>query len=361
MSKILIITSSLGGGGAERVAVQTANGFVELGDEVSIFVLNDSGQYKTELHKDVSIISSTHKKASKSICSLTQAIRIYKPNIVFCSQAYLGALMLISRLFSLKNNVKSIVREASTPSENTPKGFKGILDQFVSKFVYKISDVVVAPCLHVEKDILDFYHIQRNVDVIYNPVDTKHILKKSKESILSKDFVFKPTIPTIIAVGRLHEVKNYPFLINAFNNVRKIINCNLLILGEGDELVNLQAQTARLNLTKEITFLGFKANPYKFIKKSSVLALTSLHEGLPNVLIQAGVLNIPAVSVDCRGGIKELLQKEFISKNHNSKEFETILIDVLKNKKSSTLRNNLQFQSNVEFASSLKSLVLIQS
>ena len=60
-------------------------------------------------------------------------------------------------------------------------------------------------------------------------------------------------------------------------------------------------------------FLGFQANPYMYIAKSSVLALTSLHEGLPNVLIQAGILNVPSISVNCSGGIKELLNPQFIS------------------------------------------------
>jgi glycosyltransferase involved in cell wall biosynthesis len=359
MSKILIITSSLGGGGAERVAVQIANGFMDLGDDVCVFALDDSGPYKKELHIDAKIIRSSRKKSFISIISLASCIRKYKPELIFCSQPHLGGLMLASRCLTFNANIKTIVREASTPSAKCFKGFKGFFLRLAFKWVYKLSDVVIAPCHFVRSDMRNFYQLSRDIAVLSNPVDLKLIQTKALEHIPENTFSFDSFIPTIIAVGRLHEVKNYPFLINAFDQVRKKIDCNLLILGEGDELANLQLLVQRLNLEKNITFLGFQSNPYKFIKNSSALVLTSLHEGLPNVLIQAGVLNTPAVSVNCKGGVRELLEDEFISENHNSKEFESILIDVLKNKASSTLRKQLQFQSNIEFASALKSLALV--
>ena len=53
--------------------------------------------------------------------------------------------------------------------------------------------------------------------------------------------------------------------------------------------------------------MGYKKNPYPFIKYSDVLVLTSKYEGLPNVLLEAITLKKFVISSNCPTGPKEIL------------------------------------------------------
>ena len=61
------------------------------------------------------------------------------------------------------------------------------------------------------------------------------------------------------------------------------------------------------DLQNKVKILSFKDNPYPYIKQSDILILSSLHEGLPNVLIEAAVLKTFVISSNCETGPKEIL------------------------------------------------------
>ena len=61
------------------------------------------------------------------------------------------------------------------------------------------------------------------------------------------------------------------------------------------------------NLDKNVKILGFQSNPYKFIKKSDLFILSSIFEGLPNVLLEAQCLKKFIISSKCPTGPREIL------------------------------------------------------
>jgi len=61
------------------------------------------------------------------------------------------------------------------------------------------------------------------------------------------------------------------------------------------------------NLKKSVKILDYKKNPYPYIKQADFLVLTSLHEGLPNILLEAIVLSKFIISSNCPTGPKEIL------------------------------------------------------
>ena len=54
--------------------------------------------------------------------------------------------------------------------------------------------------------------------------------------------------------------------------------------------------------------MGFKKNPYNFIKYSDLIVLSSDWEGLPTILIESMYLKKKIVSTDCNGGCSEVLK-----------------------------------------------------
>ena len=77
------------------------------------------------------------------------------------------------------------------------------------------------------------------------------------------------------------------YVINSTNNLLNFINHN--------------------HLSNIVKIIKFQSNPYKYLKKSDVFILTSKFEGLPNVLLEAQLLNKFVISSDCPTGPKEIL------------------------------------------------------
>ena len=87
----------------------------------------------------------------------------------------------------------------------------------------------------------------------------------------------------------------------------KFIKCKLVIIGRGYKEKKLRKYILENNLQKIIKLVGYKENPESYIKISDVFVLTSIYEGLPNVLIESLYLKKYIISSDCPTGPKEIL------------------------------------------------------
>jgi len=116
---------------------------------------------------------------------------------------------------------------------------------------------------------------------------------------------FDSSRPLIGAVGRLSPEKGFDVLINAVAKLRDGGNiAQLAIVGDGGEGPRLQAMIDRLGLGDSVRLAGFQDDPRPYYEAFDVFALSSLREGLPNVLLEAMALNVPCVatkSTACRG------------------------------------------------------------
>ena len=81
----------------------------------------------------------------------------------------------------------------------------------------------------------------------------------------------------------------------------------LMILGEGKLRAELEALASTLGIAADVTLLGFVENPYAYMTRAAVCALSSAWEGLGNVVIEALACGCPVVSTDCPSGPAEIL------------------------------------------------------
>ena len=79
---------------------------------------------------------------------------------------------------------------------------------------------------------------------------------------------------------------------------------NIIILGEGSERESLENYIRENKLENSIKLLGFKSNPYPYIKNADAYILSSRYEGYPLVLCEALVLNKKIISTDCTGAVE---------------------------------------------------------
>jgi glycosyltransferase involved in cell wall biosynthesis len=105
----------------------------------------------------------------------------------------------------------------------------------------------------------------------------------------------------IVAAGRLADVKNYPLLIDALALVRARVPARLFVLGQGERAEALRQHAAERGVGDAITWCGFQANPWKYMARADVLALTSRYEGFGNVLVEAMACGVPVVATRSAG------------------------------------------------------------
>jgi len=110
----------------------------------------------------------------------------------------------------------------------------------------------------------------------------------------------------IVAVGGLRQVKDFGTLLRAFARLEDR-EARLLILGDGKERSRLSRLADKLGIAERVDLPGFVPNPYPYLARSRVLALTSRREGLGNVVVEAMAVGTPVVVTDCSAGLRALL------------------------------------------------------
>jgi glycosyltransferase involved in cell wall biosynthesis len=113
--------------------------------------------------------------------------------------------------------------------------------------------------------------------------------------------------PVVLAAGRLERQKDFPTLLRAFALLRAERPVRLVVLGEGAWRERLAALAATLGVAADVDLPGFQPNPYPFLARTRVFALSSRWEGSPNVLTEAMALGTPVVATDCPSGPREIL------------------------------------------------------
>lgn len=88
------------------------------------------------------------------------------------------------------------------------------------------------------------------------------------------------------------------------------------------------------SLEDKVVILGFKKNPYPYIKNAKCLVLSSEREGLPTILIESLILGTPVVSTNCISGPSEILTGElskYLAKVNDSNDLALKMKQIIKN------------------------------
>jgi len=174
--------------------------------------------------------------------------------------------------------------------------------------IYSEAKAVVAVSQGVAQGVSSVLNLDKNnIKTIYNPIVCSDLFQKAKIAV-EHPWIKEKEFPIILGVGRLVYQKNFSALIKAFALVKKHKPSKLIILGDGKERNNLQQLVHDFNLSEDVDLPGFNDNPYAFMDKSDIFVLSSITEGLPNVLIEALACGCPVISTYCSEGPAEILE-----------------------------------------------------
>ena len=310
MKKILFIIPSLSEGGAERV-VATLSRSLSSKYDVNIAVFSSKRidyEYKGELI-DLEIPKSQNRliKDFKALRKIKKIKKNIEPDVSISFLPEPNLINVLSRtekektIISVRNMFSRVIRRSKIPLLRFSKP--------IFKSIYKKADKVISTSDGVKEDLIKNFGMPKDkIKTIYNPCDIEEIKKKSKEKrILEREKeIFEK--PTIINVGSLTEQKGQWHLIRSFKKVKEEIpEAQLVILGEGNLKEYLDELKRDMSLEDNVHLLGFKQNPFKYMKKSDSFVLSSVYEGLGNVIIESLACGTPVISTDCKSGPREIL------------------------------------------------------
>jgi glycosyltransferase involved in cell wall biosynthesis len=113
----------------------------------------------------------------------------------------------------------------------------------------------------------------------------------------------------ILGVGKLKLQKDFTTLLRAFARIRALRPARLVILGEGPDRDRLLREARQLGVAADFELPGFVPNPFRYMARAAVFALSSAWEGLPSVLVEAMACGCAVVSTRCPSGPDEILEQ----------------------------------------------------
>ena len=297
--KLLVFIPSIEDGGVEKNLYLISNFLTNKIKEITLITYDQSK--KKKINKKIKIrnpvfnfsfLKGRYPKYFLCLILLIKTFLINRNYVVLSFQANIYVIILC-KLFGIK-----VISRSNSSSMGWSKNF---LKQFIFSYYFKRADRIIVNSYDFKKEMDKRYKIKTYC--ILNPFKFLNIKKSSNEKA---EKIFSQNVLKIISVGRLTLQKDFLTLLQAIKHVKKK-KIELVILGKGSEYSNLLNYIDRNNLDDKVRLIGYKKNPFKYIKQSQIFILTSIFEGSPNVLIEAQYLNKYIISTNCPTGPREIL------------------------------------------------------
>lgn len=307
--RLALYLPSLRGGGAERVMVMLANGFVERGYAVDLVLAKAEGPFLPDVARNLHIVDLGARRVVSSLPGLVRYLRRERPRAMLSALNHANVIALLARRFA-GVPTRLVVSEHAhlSLSLETVSSHRGRLMSWFMRRTYPWADGVVAVSAGVADDLAQAMGLPRQrIAVVHNPVVTDDMLARA-EAPLDHPWFAPGEPPVVLGVGRLTAQKDFGVLLHAFAQLRAQRPARLMILGEGELRPELESLAQQLGIHADVALPGFRDNPYAYMRRAALFVLSSRFEGFGNVLAEAMACGTPVVSTDCPSGPAEILQ-----------------------------------------------------
>lgn len=286
--RIMFLVDSLNAGGAGRVVSELASYLSEHGESVLVTTMsvNEVSYPLNSMVKHIPLMNLQQKNQMNVFQRAIALRRLCESEKIEILISFLTEVNIYASMANVFSNYKTIVCERGDPRYNPPlkklRIARDLLYNCADGFVYQSES---ARNYFVGK-------ARKKGLVIANPLSScvPEPYRGSKEK-------------RIVSVGRLQRVKNYHMAIDAFSLISNDFpEYTYEIYGEGPCFDELEKLIEEKKLKDKVVLKGQTNNIYDEIKTASLFILSSDHEGMPNALIEAMALGIPAISTDFPSG-----------------------------------------------------------
>ena len=356
--KILYIITKANWGGAQKYVFDLATKLKDL--EVTVAYRKLFGELNKKLkqanirtieinnlERDVNIFNEF-----KVIKSLWKIFREEKPDIIHLNSSKIGGLgALVGRLAG----IKKIIFTAHGWAFNESRPFwQTWLIKFLSWLTIILANQTIVLSRKEHSQVIHWPFITKNkLQLIYSGIKPIYFLNRDEaqeyfgDKIKNKDLV-------VGTISELHKNKGLKYAIKGFREVCKNNNnLKFIIIGEGEDRKYLEKKIKKYGLENKVFLAGHIEDANKYLKAFDVFLLSSIKEGLPFVLLEAGLAKLPVIATEV-GGIPEIIENKMSGILIEKKEddaVETALRELLKNEeKRGKLGENLYTKVKENFS-----------
>lgn len=309
MKKILFAIPTLGGGGAERVLVTLLNNLSVEKYDITLFCIFDGGPNKKYLNSNIKYRYFFKKvfRGNIHLLKLFSSGLLYKimikdkydiaisylegPTTRIISGCPFTSTKLLNWIHIEIHDQKMLLRSFRDTNELIDIHNRYDATIFVSDTARKAFNKT-------------FQSINNKKLVLHNTVDNLLITAKSNEEI--GDLVINNNKINLVSVGRFTEQKGYERLLRVIYKLAKEIPIHLYLIGKGELETKYKEIINELNLHDYVSILGFKENPYKYVKRCDLFVCSSYREGYSTAVTESLIVGTPVVTTLC-SGMEEML------------------------------------------------------
>ncbi|MBP9765908.1 MAG: glycosyltransferase [Candidatus Pacebacteria bacterium] len=307
--KILYFITKSNWGGAQKYVFDLATYFKNRGENISV-AFGGNGILSEKLKKEnihTIFIKNLIRNVGilKEIKSFREIFKILireKPEIIHLNSSKISIYAaILGRLTGVR---KIIFTAHGFPFREERSYLQILFIKFFTWLTIFLSHKTICVSEKDFEDVKDWFFIKNKLIIIHNG------LKKEEESIEIEDIQNKEkNLVKIVSIAELHKNKGLEYGIKTIVLLKeRIQNFKYFIFSfGGDEEVNLIKLIKDLNLENFIEIKILEENEKVNLKEFDIYFLPSIKEGLPYVLLEAGINSLAIVASDT-GGVKEVVE-----------------------------------------------------
>jgi glycosyltransferase involved in cell wall biosynthesis len=290
--------------GAQRVAIDLANGMSSLGVEVTFITFVgpklDSAQWIPRGAHHVHLPRPRRGLLGWLwlIMKLRRALQRMPLALGFMHYANVSLILATAftptRTLVSEHNIASLAMKDQHAHPALMRMLVGV--------AYRHADRVIGVSDAVAVDAKKYFHLKQPVLRVYNPVDVERVLSQRNQTPPLHRFFqegLRNDIVLLVTVGALKPAKGQDLLLQALAVGPSNTRC--LIVGDGIWRSHLQAMIDGLGLADRVELVGWQANPLTWMASADCVVVPSRYEGFGLSLVEAALLNAKTVAVGAPG------------------------------------------------------------
>ncbi len=348
--KILFVITKSNFGGAQRYVFELAHRLKTDGNDVAV-ALGGQGALKTKLEgagirifpidgaqRDINLL-----KEAKVFFNLFKIYREYRPDVVHLNSPKIGGTgALTARLTGIR---KIVYTNHGWPFKESRPEWQLIIIRLLSWLTVFLGGKTIVLSQTEKDDVKSWPFIQKKLAVIPNGISEFPLLSRDDalEKLLGSDRFAKlagseSKVKFIGTISELHKNKGLTYALEGIKSyadqypASKIL---YVIIGEGEQRKELEALVAQYKIQEHVCFAGHVDEARSYLKAFDMFLLSSIKEGLPYALLEAGYAEVPIITTSV-GGIPELisnLKEGLVIPPRRPQEIQNAIVYALEHKK----------------------------
>jgi N-acetylgalactosamine-N,N'-diacetylbacillosaminyl-diphospho-undecaprenol 4-alpha-N-acetylgalactosaminyltransferase len=310
-NNVVILINTMGSGGAERVVKLLLDHFLIMGINAHLLVLRNDNAYSISNGVPYHVLTSDRKwrkilgynSIILVLFRLKQYCRNHEIDLVLSHLSRSNYINALLRL--LGGKARSIgVQHSHASNSYSSNTFKDRVNRILIKKLFPNLDKIIVISKVMKIDLINKFEMPSDrIELIGNPIDIG--LVDSLKTVKC-NFPFGYDSFTFMVIGSFIDRKNHRMVIEACR-LLKHMSFNVIIMGRGELKKHYMTLINAYDLSHKIRIIDFDENPFSYLTNSQCLINTSNSEGLPMVLLEALVCQVPIISTDCLSGPREIL------------------------------------------------------